>query len=229
MYDPTVGRFLEEDPIGIEAGDPNFYRYCGNAPLIYVDPAGLGVVLPGGSPAGGYITMPITTGPTGAVGDKPTGGSTNQLPSGVGTIPFVPGVYVIPFCGGLAPVTPGDPFIDPLTSKYVDLHLDLSIFIVNHLPLPGAEEMHDVDTYLIQYLYELLNPPPPYSRPLSDWFKSPYASSSGPEKPAAPDTFYSGPPTAFGSPIPAVPFMGYYVPGSLTPSKSGEKGRQRCN
>jgi hypothetical protein len=41
MYDPTVGRFLEEDPIGIEAGDPNFYRYCGNGPANAVDPWGL--------------------------------------------------------------------------------------------------------------------------------------------------------------------------------------------
>jgi len=32
MYDPTVGRFLEEDPIGIAGGDLNFYRYCGNGP-----------------------------------------------------------------------------------------------------------------------------------------------------------------------------------------------------
>jgi uncharacterized protein RhaS with RHS repeats len=41
MYDPTVGRFLEEDPIGIAGGDPNFYRYCSNEPLTKTDPTGL--------------------------------------------------------------------------------------------------------------------------------------------------------------------------------------------
>jgi hypothetical protein len=41
MYDPTVGRFLEEDPIGFEAGDANLYRYCGNGPVNAVDPRGL--------------------------------------------------------------------------------------------------------------------------------------------------------------------------------------------
>ena len=37
-FDPTVGRWLSEDPA---AADANLYRYCGNAPTIYVDPSGL--------------------------------------------------------------------------------------------------------------------------------------------------------------------------------------------
>ena len=37
-YDPQVGRFLSEDPI---ASDSNLYRYCGNSPLMNVDPSGL--------------------------------------------------------------------------------------------------------------------------------------------------------------------------------------------
>jgi len=41
MYDPTVGRFLQEDPIEIAGGDPNFYRYCGNDPANGTDPTGL--------------------------------------------------------------------------------------------------------------------------------------------------------------------------------------------
>ena len=40
MYDPTVGRFLEEDPIGPKSGDMNFYRYCGNSPMNETDPTG---------------------------------------------------------------------------------------------------------------------------------------------------------------------------------------------
>jgi uncharacterized protein RhaS with RHS repeats len=41
MYDPTVGRFIEEDPTGISGGDTNFYRYCDNSPVNYTDPSGL--------------------------------------------------------------------------------------------------------------------------------------------------------------------------------------------
>ena len=37
-YDPTIGRFLTEDP----AGDgTNWYAYCGNDPINFVDPSGL--------------------------------------------------------------------------------------------------------------------------------------------------------------------------------------------
>ncbi|MCX7427983.1 MAG: hypothetical protein NTW96_20435 [Planctomycetia bacterium] len=41
MYDPTVGRFLEEDPIGFAAGDTNLYRYVHNSPTTRTDPSGL--------------------------------------------------------------------------------------------------------------------------------------------------------------------------------------------
>ncbi|NLF08069.1 MAG: hypothetical protein GX594_08825 [Pirellulaceae bacterium] len=41
MYDPTVGRFLQEDTIGIVGGDTNYYRYCGNEPITNTDPTGL--------------------------------------------------------------------------------------------------------------------------------------------------------------------------------------------
>ncbi len=41
MYDPTVGRWLSQDPIGFQAGDPNLYRYVGNSPTNFTDPSGL--------------------------------------------------------------------------------------------------------------------------------------------------------------------------------------------
>jgi hypothetical protein len=41
MYDPTVGRWLSQDPIGFKAGDPNLYRYVGNSPTNATDPSGL--------------------------------------------------------------------------------------------------------------------------------------------------------------------------------------------
>ena len=40
-YDPAVGRWLSQDPIGFDAGDGNLYRYVGNEPTIMVDPSGM--------------------------------------------------------------------------------------------------------------------------------------------------------------------------------------------
>ncbi len=40
-YDPAVGRWLSEDPIGFGGGDANLYRYVGNESTGYVDPSGL--------------------------------------------------------------------------------------------------------------------------------------------------------------------------------------------
>lgn len=40
-YDPFSGRFITRDPLGLAAGDINFYRYVGNNPINYVDPLGL--------------------------------------------------------------------------------------------------------------------------------------------------------------------------------------------
>jgi RHS repeat-associated protein len=37
-FDPTVGRWINQDPIGHEAGDTNLYRYVGNAPCNVTDP-----------------------------------------------------------------------------------------------------------------------------------------------------------------------------------------------
>jgi len=39
-YDPKIGRFLSEDPIGL-AGGVNFYSYVGSSPVNYSDPWGL--------------------------------------------------------------------------------------------------------------------------------------------------------------------------------------------
>jgi len=41
VYDPLVGRFLEEDPIDFAAGDPNLFRYVHNSPTNATDPSGL--------------------------------------------------------------------------------------------------------------------------------------------------------------------------------------------
>jgi RHS repeat-associated protein len=39
-YNPTLGRFISEDPAGFGGGDANFYVYAGNGPADYIDPSG---------------------------------------------------------------------------------------------------------------------------------------------------------------------------------------------
>ena len=39
-FDPAVGTFVSEDPLGFGAGDANVYRYVGNSPTNYSDPSG---------------------------------------------------------------------------------------------------------------------------------------------------------------------------------------------
>ena len=39
-YDPTLERFISEDPIGFASGDFNWYRYVMNSPVNLVDPNG---------------------------------------------------------------------------------------------------------------------------------------------------------------------------------------------
>ena len=53
MYDPTVGRFLQEDPTGFTAGDANLNRYCGNSPTNASDPCGTAVDKPTPDPSQG--------------------------------------------------------------------------------------------------------------------------------------------------------------------------------
>ncbi len=40
-YDPALGRFISQDPIGFSAGDANLYRYVGNRVDVFIDPSGL--------------------------------------------------------------------------------------------------------------------------------------------------------------------------------------------
>jgi RHS repeat-associated protein len=51
VYSPTLGRFLQPDPIRFSAGDVNLYRYVSNNPVNLWDPDGLDAVP---APGGGY-------------------------------------------------------------------------------------------------------------------------------------------------------------------------------
>jgi RHS repeat-associated protein len=41
LYSPSLGRFLQMDPLGFEAGEVNVYLYCANNPVNFSDPYGL--------------------------------------------------------------------------------------------------------------------------------------------------------------------------------------------
>ncbi|KPL08093.1 hypothetical protein AMJ86_01930 [bacterium SM23_57] len=40
FYNPELGRFISEDPVGLTGGDTNFYAYVGNNPVNWFDPSG---------------------------------------------------------------------------------------------------------------------------------------------------------------------------------------------
>jgi RHS repeat-associated protein len=71
MYDPVVGRFLREDPLGLSAGDENLFRYVGNAHTLGSDPSGLefwrgaGNLLVGGTLMVAGLTLATATGASG--------------------------------------------------------------------------------------------------------------------------------------------------------------------
>ncbi|WP_163786848.1 RHS repeat domain-containing protein [Myxococcus vastator] len=46
MYDAQLGRFLQQDPLGLSAGDSNLYRYTFNNPTNLVDPTGEAIETP---------------------------------------------------------------------------------------------------------------------------------------------------------------------------------------
>jgi len=86
-YSPAIGRFLQPDPIGFEAGDLNLYSYVKNNPLNFVDPLGLEEGLnaipytpinsdnfvPGGTAEGAGIT----SGDIGTNGESTNGSATS--------------------------------------------------------------------------------------------------------------------------------------------------------
>ncbi|WP_232417770.1 RHS repeat-associated core domain-containing protein [Methyloversatilis thermotolerans] len=59
-YDPVIGRFISEDPLGFAAGDVNFYAYVGNNPVNANDPSGHAAMQVGGAivgAVGGLLTQ----------------------------------------------------------------------------------------------------------------------------------------------------------------------------
>jgi RHS repeat-associated protein len=56
-YGPTIGRFINEDPIGFKGGDSNLFRYVKNSPVNVFDPRGNTLTpLPPFNPRGNTLT-----------------------------------------------------------------------------------------------------------------------------------------------------------------------------
>ena len=82
-YDPTTGRYLQADPLGLVDG-PSVYGYALQNPGRYVDPRGEGVIAL--APIVGYIWGLITGGTTAAG----TGASLTGVAVGAGILAIVP-------------------------------------------------------------------------------------------------------------------------------------------
>ena len=82
-YDPSIGRYIESDPIGLRGGI-NTYVYVKNRPLYFIDPLGLR----GGCPAN------MTPGAGGMCEFLPPGSNDNQecvtAECAAGTLPAIP-------------------------------------------------------------------------------------------------------------------------------------------
>ena len=81
-YDPGTGRFLSEDPIGVNGGDANFYRYVGNNSLNFTDPEGENILylIP---VLATIVSIPITNILVSIAGERPP-------TEGLGTFAFNP-------------------------------------------------------------------------------------------------------------------------------------------
>ncbi len=78
-YDPSIGRWMSEDPIGFSGGDANLYRYVGNQPTTFVDASGLQMG-EGGMPFPGYPGVPGGNGYGGPTpGSSHAGGYGNRF------------------------------------------------------------------------------------------------------------------------------------------------------
>jgi len=67
FYDPKLGRFISEDPIGFYGGQINLFGYVGNNPIGWKDPLGLDIVgFSGGASIWGGVPGP-SAGGTGGI------------------------------------------------------------------------------------------------------------------------------------------------------------------
>lgn len=90
-YDPEVGRFISEDPIGFDGGDTNLYLYASNNPIMFMDPNGqwittaIGIINGGISGAlAGAMNGDLTSAVIGGVVGAAVGGLAGTFIPGAG-------------------------------------------------------------------------------------------------------------------------------------------------
>ena len=103
-YNPTLQRFISEDPLGFGGGDANLYAYVGNDPTTFRDPTGELAV--------GAVVGAVIGGISGGMGARLQGGSTSDVFFGtvagalggalVGAIDPSEGLLTTAALGGLA-------------------------------------------------------------------------------------------------------------------------------
>jgi RHS repeat-associated protein len=91
MYAPTLGRFLQTDPIRFDGLDINLYRYVGNNALNAIDPSGLS-----------YVDINIS-------GGFIVGFTAGLQINGSGVYPYIGGGLVTPGIGGSVTYSQSDP------------------------------------------------------------------------------------------------------------------------
>lgn len=94
-YDPSVGRFISEDPLGFEGGDVNLYAYVQNNPVNLIDPHGLQI----DTPIEGEEDLP--------------GGMNGLIVGGNPSSGEVAPVLDVPGGGSIVPTPPADPTQSP--------------------------------------------------------------------------------------------------------------------
>lgn len=111
-YDPALGRWISEDPIGLDGGI-NFFAYVLNDPVASTDPSGL-LVYKCTRQSNGflfrftnhvYFCNPATGQNCGKGSQSGSGGTTNNPKGGPCQIPPPPGVACVPIPGTNNPTT----------------------------------------------------------------------------------------------------------------------------
>jgi RHS repeat-associated protein len=152
MYSPTLGRFMQVDPIGA-AGGINLYAYVGNDPLNLIDPYGwvadspFAANIPQPNPAPGAASAPNSSSPAGDfAAPQPIPNAT----SSASDLQLVAGEkQLLPFESGGAFQGPGGVIAAPGTSNFFGLPSSpstLARVIPNGIPAttlgpPGAADV----------------------------------------------------------------------------------------